>query len=179
MRGLAFLFLLAPVSSLLVHASPLLAQQVCENGVVSEVTVVTRDIFPPEEMGGADEEMAESNVGALARFLDRIHWRTKASVLEREFRILAGDCYDPALVDETARLIRNFGFISQVDVSQEQIADGSWRINYVTRDDISFKFGLGVSFDSGFALEGITLAETNFFGRRTRRLLSPSRGIKR
>ena len=133
--------------------------------MVSEVTVVTRDIFPPEEMGGADEEMAESNVGALARFLDRIHWRTKASVLEREFRILAGDCYDPALVDETARLIRNFGFISQVDVSQEQIADGSWRINYVTRDDISFKFGLGVSFDSGFALEGITLAETNFFGR--------------
>ncbi len=120
--------------------------------------MVTRDIFPPEEV-------AESDVGAVAKFLDLIHWRTQASVLEREFRILAGDCYDAAPVDETARLIRNFGFISQVDVEQERIADGSWRITFVTRDDISFKFGLGVSFDAGFALEGVMLAETNFLGR--------------
>ena len=144
--------------SLLTQASPLVAQQVCENGIVSEVTVVTQDIFPPDDAG-------ESELGAIPRFLDLIHWRTKPAVLEREFRILAGDCYDASLVDETARLIRNFGFISEVDVSQERIADGSWRINYVTQDDISFKFGLGISFDAGFNLEGLTLAETNFFGQ--------------
>ncbi|MBW3534480.1 MAG: hypothetical protein KY453_04580 [Gemmatimonadetes bacterium] len=133
--------------------------QECARGVVSHVFVDNKSIYDPDEL---DEDTSFRWAFELANAL---HVRTKARFIGQELLFRAGDCYDPFLLEESERLLRDYGFISRADVFGIQQPDGSWHVVVDTKDEWTTKVDLGVDFDGGLGFRKVEIAEENLLGR--------------
>lgn len=99
------------------------------------------------------------------RLANTLHTRTRAEFIQRELLLRPGDCYDPWLVEETARLLRNYNFLAHAEVEAERMADGTWTLTVDTRDEwsteVDVRFAGG---DEGFGVEGVRVTESNLLG---------------
>lgn len=94
-----------------------------------------------------------------------VHMDTRAGFIRDELLFSTGECYDPFLLEETERTLRNHVFIAQVDVFGVAQPDGSWHVVVDTRDEWTTKLDVGVAFDEGLNVEGVDLTEENLLGR--------------
>ena len=130
----------------------------CATGPISFVFIDNHSIFE------ADDPAIEGRFGFAYRLANKLHRRTKRSVIERELLFGPGDCYDPYLLEETERLLRGFRFLSQVDVFGVPQPDGTYHVVVDTRDQWSTQLDLRLGFESGVSLEGFRISETNLLG---------------
>jgi len=130
---------------------------VCDQGVVTSIELDRRAVFDPES----------TDIGALAwayRFLNLFHVRTAPSFIRHELLFREGDCLDPFLLDESARLLDQYGFLAQAQIVHEDDGNGGRRVLVTTRDEWSTKVDLGLTYDAGVNLERFQATEENFLG---------------
>src|SRR6056297_531576 len=150
-------------------AAPATGQQVaCTRGVVDEIVVRNGTVV-------AEEDIPDGILGWGPRLANRLHIRTRESFIRAELLLSEGDCYDPFLVEDSERILRRYGFISNAEVfavrtdtdteADAQVADARWRVEVETRDEWSTRLEITAEFDNGFELRSAALAETNVLGR--------------
>jgi len=136
----------------------------CRRGIVQEIEVRNGTVVP-------EDEIPDGMLGWGPRLANRLHIRTREGFIRAELLLGEGDCYDPFLVEDSERILRRYGFISNAEVFAVRIDDGGdtsealWRIEVETRDEWSTRLEITAEFDNGFELRSAALAETNVLGR--------------
>lgn len=131
----------------------------CPLGEISHVFIDNHSIFDP---AGLPDEGLVRRAYVLT---NRLHIRTRPAVIRRELTFRVGDCFDPAAVRESARILREFRFIAAADVFGVPQPDGTRHVVVDTRDEWTTKTSLGLRFDDGLRFEGASIVEENFLGR--------------
>ncbi len=136
-----------------------LAGQVCPQGEVSAVLVTPHSYFETDDV---------TDGGTLSwfyGFANAIHADTNEDFVRGELLLGVGDCYDPFLVDESERLLRQLGFIDRAEVTSAPQPDGSEHIIVETWNRWTLQFEPRVRFEEGFEFAGIDITEKNVLGR--------------
>lgn len=167
MRGLVFSAVFASTLAATVGAqdgpvglasSPEVKSPICRYGPISFVFIDNHSIF--------DEDAEEEGRFSWAyRVVNALHVRTRRSVIARELLFAPGDCFEPIMIEESERLLRSYGFLSQVDIFGVPQPDGSYHVIVNTRDDWSTQLDVRVTMKSGVDFEGLRIREANFLGR--------------
>jgi hypothetical protein len=130
----------------------------CSTGIVTAIDVESRSVYDPES----------TRIGPLAwtyRFLNLLHVNTNQAFIRRELLFEEGDCYDPFLVQESYRLLDQYGFMMVESITNADDGFGNQRVTVVTRDEWSTKVDIGPAYDdSGLYLERLQVTEENFLG---------------
>jgi hypothetical protein len=130
----------------------------CENGRISYIFIDNRTIFDT-----ADVRLDPRFSWAYGR-ANALHVRTRPGVIRRELLFRVGDCYDEALLEESARLLRGFDFLAHVDIFGVRQADGTHHVVVDTRDEWSTRLDLRVGLEESLFFEGARLREANVLG---------------
>jgi hypothetical protein len=136
-----------------------LAGQVCPQGEVSSVLIHVHSIFDTD---------ASTSGGALPWFYNLangIHADTNEDFLRSELLFDVGDCFDPFLVGESERHLRQLHFIARVEVAVVQQPDGSVQVVFDTWDRWTLNVDPRFRFEEGFEFNGVSVAERNLLGR--------------
>ena len=136
-----------------------LAGQTCLDGEVSAVIVTPHSIFD------TDTSTEEGSLSWVLNLANGIHADTNEGFLRGELLFEVGDCYDPFLVGESERLIRQLGFISRVDVRSERQPDGSVHVVVETWDRWTLQVEPRIRLEEGFEFLGVDVSERNLLGR--------------
>ncbi len=131
----------------------------CPRGTIGAVFIDNHSVFDPTSIP------ENERIRWAYRTANRLHMRTRPRVIRDELAFREGDCYDPVLLRESARILREFRFIADVDVYSVPQPDGSRHVVVDTRDEWTTKSALAVRFDEGVRFEGASLIEENFLGR--------------
>lgn len=154
--------LAATVAALLCAATapPLVAQEAaCPAGRIAYIYIDAQPIFD------ADDPGLDGRLRWAYNAANALHVTTAEPTLRRELLIAPGDCYDPFLLAESERLLRNYGVFARVDVFGVPQPDGDWHVIVATRDEWSTQLDVRFRFDNGVQFEGVRLYETNLLGR--------------
>ena len=142
---------------LLADGAPL-AGQVCAEGEISHVFIDNHSVFDPEEMPDS------GSLRWIYETANRLHATTRRGFIARELLFEPGECYDPLLLEESERLLRNYDFIAQVDVFGVRQPDGSWHVVVDTRDEWTTKLNVNVALEEGLEFRGVSATEENLMG---------------
>jgi hypothetical protein len=141
-------------------ATPVLASaQECPAGAISTIEVERLEVFDPEATKGGGFGKWILDLG------NTIHITTKESYVRGDLMFKEGDCFDPFLMEESARVLRSREFIKWAEVTHQTQPDGNVAVHVEVQDDWTLKLGLGLSFDEGLNLEELLLKEANLLGR--------------
>ncbi len=151
------LFLVPIVLALLAPRSAV--AQDCPDGRVSRIFIDNHSVFDPASIPD------DRRIRWAYRLANRIHVRTRPGFIEDEMLLRTGDCYDPALARESARILREFRFIASADAYSVRQPDGSRHLLVETRDEWTTKLAGDVEFDGRPKLRGASITEENFLGR--------------
>jgi hypothetical protein len=99
------------------------------------------------------------------RLVNRLHARTRESVIRRELLFSEGGCYAPERLEDSERILRATSYLADADVFSVRQADGSYDVVVETRDEWSTR--LEVAGGGGEAV-GMELREDNLAGRGAR-----------
>lgn len=133
----------------------------CPDGRISRVFVDNHSVFDPASLP------PDPHLRWAYRLANRIHVRTRSSFILNELLLEAGDCHDPELARESARLLREFRFIAWADVYSVPQEDGSRHLVVETRDEWSTKLAGDLRMDGGLRILGVSVTEENVLGRGT------------
>lgn len=137
-------------------------QDVPEFGACPQISRIFIDNHSIFDLSKIEES---GRLGWAFRLVNRLHYRTTENFIRRELLFETGDCLDLFLVDESARLLRQYKFFAEADAFAVQQPDGSHHVVVETKDEWTTKLDIGASFDDGFQLEKVELTEENFLGR--------------
>jgi hypothetical protein len=117
------------------------------------IRVVREDVFAEDEW--------------IPTFFNHFHWLTDEDVVAREVRLRVGDTYDPALAEETARILRGLGILALVRVLPVETGDADTvGLLVYTRDLWSLRLEQQFQVTGGNIDEArLQLTERNLFGR--------------
>jgi hypothetical protein len=131
----------------------------CSEGRVSRVFIDNHSVFDPASIPD------DPRIRWAYRAANRVHMRTREGFISDELLLRPGDCYDPLLARESARILREFRFIAWADAFSVPQPDGTRHLVVETRDEWTTKVAGDVAFEGGFELRGLQLVEENFLGR--------------
>ncbi len=126
-----------------------------EGSHVGEVHYTQLEIF--------DESDPREN-NWLYRWANRFHIETKTRVIESQTLVESGDNYDPRLVAETARLLRQRKYLYDADVRPVSQCDDTVDLEIITRDVWSFTPEVSFKRSGGENTYRLTLRDTNILG---------------
>jgi hypothetical protein len=131
--------------------------------IVGAVQVLNLDVFQPSD-------------GSLLQWFNHFHRTTREGHLRRESLLQPGMAYDPLLVEETLRNLRNRASYAANDppvtgiaamVPVQATAPGTVDLLIVTRDVWSLRFNTGYDYQPGYLINlSTSLSENNLFGWR-------------
>jgi len=101
----------------------------------------------------------------LYRLANRLHARTRESVIRRELLFREGSCYHPFLLEDSERILRATGYLADADVFSVRQPDGTYDVIVETRDEWSTRIEAAAG--SG-EVSGVELREDNLLGRGIR-----------
>lgn len=130
----------------------------CEDGVVSVVFVDNHSIFDT-----SDPDL-DKRLSFVYRLANSLHVRTREDVIRREILVRPGDCYDPAMLEESERLLRGLDFLSRVDVFGLRQPDSTWHVIVDTQDEWSTRVDVRLALDDGLDFRGVRIGEFNVLG---------------
>jgi hypothetical protein len=133
----------------------------CPGGRISQIFVDNRSVFDTEA------GRPGSRFGWAFRLANRAHFRTREEVIRREILFREGSCYDPALLEDSERILRSTSFIADADVFGVRQPDGSTHVVVETRDEWSTRLEPQVE-GGEVGLSGLELREDNLLGRGER-----------
>jgi hypothetical protein len=133
----------------------------CAAGRISQVFIDNRSVFDTEA------GRQGSRFGWAFRLANRAHIRTRDQVIRRELLFKEDDCYDPALLLDSERILRSTSYIADADVFAVRQPDGTMHVVVETRDEWSTR--LEPQMESGeVGVRGLELREDNLLGRGQR-----------
>jgi len=122
--------------------------------VVDSIAVVTQNVFTDEE--------AERT--GIFRFANKLRFKTRHWVVERELLLSAGEPFDSSLAEETERNLRSLRIFAEASVDTATV-DGRLLATVRTRDAWSTQPLFELSFATDGTITGrLGLTETNVFG---------------
>jgi len=130
----------------------------CPEGKISNVEIINHEIF------NTDDPSLPSYLHFAYRTANRLHIRTRHSVIERDLLFSLGDCYDPDIIAESERLLRENDFLASARIYDHLQDDGTRALTVETRDDWSTQLDIRTSLEDRPTIYGINLRETNFLG---------------
>jgi hypothetical protein len=130
----------------------------CETGVIDHIFIDNHSIFDTSD---PDLDPRFRWAYSLA---NRLHIRTRPSVIARELVFGVGDCYDPIRIEESARLLRSYRFLARVDIYGVQQPDGGYHVVVDTEDEWSTQVQAKVDLSGDIRLEGLDIRELNLLG---------------
>jgi len=128
-------------------------------GRIGEIRIIRHDVF--------DTRIEGENKRAY-RFANRLHRRTHEPVVERLLLFSPGDAYDPALLEETARLLRAQGYLREAEVRAVPAADGRVDVVVETWDAWTLNPGVQGNVGGGNSEFGFEIEEGNVLGTGAR-----------
>ncbi len=127
---------------------------------VGRVTIISGDIFSPAEI-----DSSRGVLGFIQRAMNNLSIDTRQYVLRKELLFHEGDDFDPDLLAETERNLRELGFLNQVAVAAVDTTDGLVDVEVRTSESwtlqSSFAFSRGGNGDTRWS---VSLSEKNFLG---------------
>lgn len=93
--------------------------------VIGTITIKPLDVF--------DTSIPEENT-TLFRLANTLHINTRPTTIERQLLFEAGEVYDPRLLRETERLLRQTRYLREAWVTPVALQDGKVDLEVTTRD---------------------------------------------
>ena len=136
----------------------------CEGPVIGEIFVDNHTIYPPVPDSGQSMNWP----GRFANWLaNRVHRRTRVGLIRGELLFEEGDCLDPFLIAESARILRALPFIADADVYSVAVSETEVHIVVDTRDKWTLKLDIRPEFDERFRITHVSVTEENLLGTGT------------
>lgn len=125
---------------------------------IGEIRFDERDLFDAE---AADEDTS------LGRLANRLHITTRQATIEDQLLFESGDLYQPGLLEESARILRDTRYLRDAQIRPVAFHDGVVDIEVTTQDVWTFNPGISFGRKGGENTSGIELEELNFLGTGT------------
>ena len=125
---------------------------------IRSVHVTTNNVFDPSN---------PKENKRLYRFANRVHIRTHDEVVEHALLFQAGDLFEARLLDESARTLRAFNFISEVTIEPRayEASTNSVEIDVRVRDSWTLSTDLKFHHAGGESEWRVGLEDRNLLGR--------------
>lgn len=125
-----------------------------EGKIIRNINIIIKNVF----------ENGEEDLPFYFRWANRVHIKTRQSVIEGELLFKVGDPLDIEKVIESARNIRLRKFIGEVEIVAAPDSDGGVDLTVTTYDNWTTKVSITLESGGGSYLYGASLAEDNLFG---------------
>lgn len=102
---------------------------------------------------------------ALFRLMNRLHVRTRASVIREQLLFEQGEPFDPKLLEETERLLRTTSYLYDAQIKVVACEDDAVDVLVRTQDLWTLQPNIYLSRSGGESRTGIELEDENFLGR--------------
>lgn len=123
--------------------------------VFGEIRIDNRNIF--------DKADPKDNK-ALFRLADKLHIKTRQSVIRRQLLFRSGDPYSRHAIDESARILRTDRYFYDASIVPVRYHDGQVDVLVTTRDVWTLDPGFDFARSGGTNSTGVTLQELNLLG---------------
>jgi outer membrane protein assembly factor BamA len=110
-----------------------------------------------------DESNPDEN-NWLYRFLNKVHIKTRDSVVRNLLLFKTGEHAETALLEETERILRSQGSLADALIIPEQFCDGEVILAVITRDTWALEIDAGFSEEGNETQTTLGLRSTNLFG---------------
>ena len=135
----------------------------CPRGVVAVIFVDNYSVFDLSEI---EDDRPFRWAYELA---NDVHFLTDKDFIRQELLFEEGDCFDPLLLEESARILRRYPHISSVDIFPSRPVDpgpgDSVHVTVQTSDEWTTQASLDVRVKDGLEFRGASLRERNLFGK--------------
>ena len=173
-----FVWMLAPALAAEISASdqppsldvPSFAELEAAGAVIGDIRIETQDIF--------DLDDPKENNG-LFRLANRLHIKTRPSVIRRLLLFKSGEPVSVRLIEESRRLMHANRFIYDVSIVPVAYHEGIADIEVKTRDTWTLDPGFSFSRAGGSNSGSVSLKEYNLFGTGTSLGVSRSSNVDR
>jgi hypothetical protein len=116
---------------------------------------------------------------ALYRLANRLHLRTRESVIRAYLLFASGDPYSAHVLQETERNLRSLRFLREPSVRATRAHDGVVDIEVVTHDVWTLQVGPSFGRSGGKNNSSFSFADQNFLGRGKTLILGAERDVDR
>jgi outer membrane protein assembly factor BamA len=139
-------------------ALPADEQLLAQGARIGEVRIRTLDLFDAE---------ARDDSTALARLANRLHIATREATIGDQLLFRSGDLYQPGLLAESARILRDTRYLRDASIRPVAFRDGVVDVEVTTQDVWTFtpsvRFGRSGGANSG----GFEIKDLNLLGTGT------------
>jgi hypothetical protein len=125
---------------------------------IGEIRFDERDLFDAE---AADEDTS------VSRLANRLHITTRQGTIQDQLLFKSGDLYQPGLLEESARILRDTRYLRDAQIRPVAFHDGVVDVEVTTQDVWTFNPGISFGRKGGENTSGIELEELNFLGTGT------------
>jgi outer membrane translocation and assembly module TamA len=125
---------------------------------IGDIRFDARKLFDAE---AADEDTS------LARLANRLHITTRESTIADQLLFKSGDPYEPGLLEESARILRDTRYLRDAAIRPVAFHDGVVDIVVTSQDVWTFNPGISFGRSGGANSSGVELEELNFLGTGT------------
>jgi hypothetical protein len=131
------------------------AELEASGAVIGKIIIDNQNIFNLDD--------PKDNTG-LFRLADRLHIKTRASVVRHQLLFKSGDKYVRRIVDETERILRANTYFYDAWIVPVAYQDGKVDLKVTTKDVWTLDPGFNYSRSGGTNSTGVQLNELNFLG---------------
>jgi hypothetical protein len=136
---------------------------------IGRITVTSLDVFAPEE----------AERGWVYRTANALHVGTRPDTIRKFLLFEEGDSYDPTVLAQTERNLRQLDFLKSAQVKAGKPHDGVVDVEVVTQDAWTTEIALSAGSAGGETRWGVGLVEGNLLGRGKQLALSYVDGFER
>jgi len=130
----------------------------CPDGAIEHIFVDNHSIFD------TSDPALDPRFRWGYELANKLHIRTTKEFIGRELLFDRGDCYDPVLLEESARLLRGYDFIAQADVYGVRQDDGGWHVVVDTEDEWTTQVEVQYDVSGRLQFQQLQVSENNILG---------------
>ncbi len=146
------------------------AASIPRDAIIRRVHIERHDVF---------DEATEAADNALFGAVNKLHLRTRESVVANDLLFAPGDRYDENALKESARLLRGKRYFHDARVLPVRVCGNEVDVLVVTRDVWSLQPSVSFSRKGGHNASSFTVRETNLFGFGKRLSVEHESGFER
>jgi len=124
-------------------------------GVIGDISISNNNVF---------DLTNPAEGGALYRFANRIHVKTRADVIEQQLLLHTGDDFSPQAVEESERILRANRYIHDASITPVLREDGVVDLEVATTDVWTLMPKLSYTQSGGASDVAVGIKETNLLG---------------
>ena len=126
--------------------------------VIGRIVIHNRNIF---DLANPKDD------NSLFRLVDRLHRKTRRSLIRHQLLFHTGDRYSPHLLAESARILRADSYFYDASIRPVRYHDGKVDVLVTTRDVWTLNPGFNFSRSGGKSSSGFQVEDINFLGTGT------------